>query len=67
MQHINEVFEPGGKVRELYRPLFETLEYIGEEEFANRSAQADDRLRELGATFPLPDDSSGRDRILPAD
>ena len=25
MQHFNEVYEPGGGVRELYRPLFETL------------------------------------------
>jgi uncharacterized circularly permuted ATP-grasp superfamily protein len=66
-EYFNEVFEPGGAVRELYRPLFEILERIGEEKFAVRSARADEKLRELGATFPLPDDPAGQDRILPAD
>src|SRR5215210_837710 len=66
-EYFNEVFEPGGSVRELYRPLFETLERIGEEEFTGRSARADEKLRELGATFPLPDDPAGQERILPAD
>jgi uncharacterized circularly permuted ATP-grasp superfamily protein len=58
-EYFNEVFEPGGAIRELYRPLFEILERIGEEEFAVRSARADEKLRELGATFPLPDDPAG--------
>ena len=66
-EYFNEVFEPGGRVRERYRPLFEALERIGEEEFAARSARAEEKLRELGATFPLPDDPEGQDRILPAD
>jgi uncharacterized circularly permuted ATP-grasp superfamily protein len=39
----------------------------GEEEFATRCERAGERLRELGATFPLPDDPEGQDRILPAD
>ncbi len=66
-EYFNEVFEPGGKVRERYRPLFEALERIGEEEFAARCSRAGEKLRELGATFPLPDDPEGQDRILPAD
>ncbi len=66
-EYFNEVFEPGGKVRERYRPLFEVLERIGEEGFAARSARSKEKLRELGATFPLPDDPEGQDRILPAD
>ncbi len=66
-EYFNEVFEPGGKVRERYRPLFEALERIGKEEFAARCARAREKLRELGATFPLPDDPEGQDRILPAD
>ncbi|MDQ3285558.1 MAG: circularly permuted type 2 ATP-grasp protein, partial [Actinomycetota bacterium] len=66
-EYFNEVFEPEGKVRERYRPLFEALEHMGEEEFAARCERAEEKLRELGATFPLPDDPEGQDRILPAD
>ena len=66
-KHFNEVFEPGGEIRELYRPLFQGLERLGEEELAGRSARADEKLRDLGATFPLPDDPTGKERILPAD
>ena len=66
-EYFNEVFEPEGKVRERYRPLFEALERMGEEEFATRCERAGERLRELGATFRLPDNPEGQDRILPAD
>ncbi|MEJ7872349.1 MAG: circularly permuted type 2 ATP-grasp protein, partial [Rubrobacteraceae bacterium] len=66
-EYFNEVFEPGGELRERYKPLFETLERIGEEELAKRSKRAGEKLRELGATFPLPNDPEGQDRILPAD
>ncbi len=66
-EYFNEVFEPGGGLRELYKPLFETLERIGEEELAERSERAGEKLRELGATFPLPGDPEGQGRILPAD
>jgi uncharacterized circularly permuted ATP-grasp superfamily protein len=66
-EYFNEVFESGGEIRELYRPLFEILERIGDEEFANKGERANEKLRELGATFPLPDDPEGQDRILPAD
>ncbi len=65
--YFNEVFEPGGGVREPYGSLLEVLEHIGAEKFARKSACADEKLRELGATFPLPDDPAGKDRILPAD
>jgi uncharacterized circularly permuted ATP-grasp superfamily protein len=65
-EHFNEVFEDGGAAREFYRPLLKTLERIGEEGFADKSARADALLREFGATFPLPDDPAGEDRILPA-
>ena len=66
-EYFNEAFEPGGEIRERYRPFLESLERLGEEELAQRSARADEKLREFGATFPLPDDPEGRDRILPAD
>ena len=65
-EHFNEVFEDGGATREFYRPLLKTLKRIGEEGFADKSARADALLREFGATFPLPDDPAGEDRILPA-
>ncbi|MDP8953118.1 MAG: circularly permuted type 2 ATP-grasp protein, partial [Actinomycetota bacterium] len=65
--YFNEVFEPGGEVREPYGPLLEVLERIGAEEFARRGVVADEKLREFGATFPLPGDPAGKDRILPAD
>src|SRR5919112_126395 len=66
-EYFNEVFESGGEIRELYRPLFEILERIGDEKLANKSERANEKLRDLGATFPLPDDPEGQDRILPAD
>ena len=53
-EYFNEVFESGGEVRERYRPLFEALERMGEEEFATRCKRAGERLRELGAIFPPP-------------
>ena len=67
MTYFNEVFEAGGEVREPYGPLSEVLERIGAGELARRGAVADEKLRELGATFPLPGDPAGKDRILPAD
>ena len=65
--YFNEVFGLGSEVREPYGPLLETLERIGAEELARRGARADEKLREFGATFPLPGDPAGKDRILPAD
>ena len=56
-----------GASREFYRPLLDARGRIGTEEFAERSAHADEKLRELGATFPLPGDPAGKERILPAD
>ena len=47
--------------------MAEAMERIGAEELARRGAWADEKLRELGATFPLPEDPAGKDRILPAD
>ncbi len=44
-EYFNEVFEPGGKVRERYRPLFEAMERVGEEEFAIKCERASEKLR----------------------
>ena len=65
--YFNEVFEQGGAIREAYRPFSEAMERIGAEELSRREAWADEKLRELGATFPLPGDPAGKERILPAD
>ncbi|HEX2097716.1 MAG TPA: hypothetical protein VHF46_01490 [Rubrobacteraceae bacterium] len=63
----NEVFEGGDTAREPYGPLLETRELLGPGMLAERYARASEKLRKLGATFPLPDDPEGKNRVLPAD
>ena len=65
--YYNEAFEPGGAVREPYGPLLETLELLGPGMVVERRLRANEKLRKLGATFPLPGDSAGKNRVLPAD
>jgi uncharacterized circularly permuted ATP-grasp superfamily protein len=65
-ENFSEVFGPAGESREYYRPLFGAFERLETEALAERLARADEELRELGATFPLPDDPEGKDRVLPA-
>lgn len=65
--HYNEVFEDNGTPREAYAPLMEIINNIGKEDFSARSAAAKEKLRELGATFPLSEDPAEKERILPAD
>lgn len=62
----NEVYESGGAIREPYRPMLKVIKGMEQEDFTRRLAAADDALRELGATFPLPGDPAGKERILPA-
>lgn len=64
--HYNEVFE-AGKPREVYAPLMKIIERLGHDEFSRLSEAARERLRELGATFPLPDEDGGKERVPPAD
>lgn len=64
---FNEVFTDRGVAREHYEPLVEAMRDLGDEEFSEKCARGREGLRELGATFPLPDDSTGQDRVLPAD
>ncbi|MDQ4106046.1 MAG: hypothetical protein M3157_02575 [Actinomycetota bacterium] len=63
----NEIFEEDGTPRELYTPLMEIIENLGSEALADRPAAASERLREMRATFPLPDDSEEKERLVPAD
>lgn len=65
--HYNEVFKEDGEPREAYAPLTKVIERIGDEEFSELSGSATERLRKLGATFPLPEEDGGRERVLPAD
>lgn len=46
--------------------MLKVLDDLGTKALAEKLAQADDALRELGATFPLPDDPAGKNRILSA-
>ncbi|MGF1470509.1 MAG: circularly permuted type 2 ATP-grasp protein [Rubrobacteraceae bacterium] len=64
---FNEVYQERGVVRGFYEPLVQAIRNMGEEKFAQRCAEARGRLRELGATFPLPDSSTDKERVLPAD
>lgn len=68
-RYYNEALGPDGEARDLYRPLLEVLEALGPKVVAERRARANAKLRELGATFNLPDagEESDGDRILPAD
>ncbi len=63
----NEVYGEPGQPRELYEPLVEVMRGIGSEDFSRRALAAKEFLRKLGATFPLPGDEAGRERVLPAD
>ncbi len=64
---LNEVFDGTDEVREFYRPLLDVLSRMGPEEFAGRRERARALLRDLGATFPLPDEDGHEERVLPAD
>lgn len=63
----NEALEPGGAIRPPYRPLFETIRRLGPGMMAERRVRAEEHLRRMGATFPLPGEDGPQDRALPAD
>lgn len=62
-RYYNEAFGEDGETRELYKPL---LEARGLRVLEQRHEAANRKLRELGATFTLPDERI-EDRILPTD
>lgn len=64
---FDEAFEGSGRARPHYRQLLDALGAMREGEFAGRISQANGRLREMGATFVLPDDPGDTDRIFPVD
>jgi uncharacterized circularly permuted ATP-grasp superfamily protein len=65
--HYNEALERGGGIRAPYKPLFETMGPLDQGMKTERRARAGEKLRELGATFPLPGAEGQGDRVLPAD
>jgi uncharacterized circularly permuted ATP-grasp superfamily protein len=64
---FNEAFETDGSARAHYRPLLDALGAMQEGDFAGRISRANERLREMGATFVLPDDPEDAGRIFPVD
>ena len=64
---FNEIFDETGTVRGFYEPLREVYRHLGEEELARRISRAGQRLRELGATFPVDDGPGDLERLLPVD
>jgi uncharacterized circularly permuted ATP-grasp superfamily protein len=64
---FNEAFAGDGPARAHYAPLLDALGAMRDGEFAGRIRQANERLRELGATFVLPEDPDDTGRIFPVD
>lgn len=64
---FDEAFDGEGRARPHYGPLLEALGAMRDGEFAGRISRAGGQLRELGATFVLPDDPDDTGRIFPVD
>ncbi len=64
---FNEAFRGDGPARAHYGPLLDALGAMRDGEFAGRIRRANEQLRELGATFVLPDDPDDTGRIFPVD
>lgn len=64
---FDEAFDEGGRARAHYRPLLGALGAMRDGEFAGRISRANEQLRELGATFVLPEDPDDTGRIFPVD
>jgi uncharacterized circularly permuted ATP-grasp superfamily protein len=65
--YFNEIFDEAGTIRFSYEPLRGVYRNLGDEELARRIALAGQRLRELGATFPVDDGTGDLERLLPVD
>ena len=64
---FNEAFAGDGPAKAHYGPLLDALGAMRDGEFAGRIRHANEQLRELGATFVLPDDPDDTGRIFPVD
>lgn len=65
--YFNEIFDGAGSLRGSYGPLREVYRNLGDDELGIRISRAAQRLRELGATFPVDDGSGNLERLLPVD
>ena len=65
--YFNEIFDEAGSLRGPYEPLLEVYRSLGEDEVGRRIGRAQERLRELGATFPVDDGTGDSERMLPVD
>jgi uncharacterized circularly permuted ATP-grasp superfamily protein len=66
-QIYDEMFESPSRVREHYRPLFETLMALPAEEIRRRKSSADVSFLNQGITFTVYGRSEGTERIFPYD
>jgi len=62
----NEALEASGDAREMYKPLMDAFAALGEDT-DNRLSSARDLLREMEATFILPDAPDEEGRVIPVD
>jgi len=65
--YFNEIYDHAGALRGQYETLREVYRELGKDELASRISRAGERLRELGATFPVDDGTGDLERLLPVD
>jgi hypothetical protein len=65
--YFGEIYNDAGALRGRYETLRGVYQGLGEEELARRILLAAQRLRELGATFPVDDGTGDLERLLPVD
>lgn len=65
--YFNEIYDESGTLRGSYGPLRKAHRSLGKDELGTRISSARERLRELGATFPVDDGSGDSERLLPVD
>ena len=65
--HYDELFEPGGKVRNSAVPLIERISSLPEGELTRRQQAAEAALLHMGITFTVYGNEFGTDQIFPLD
>jgi uncharacterized circularly permuted ATP-grasp superfamily protein len=65
--YFNEIYDDAGTLRGQYEMLRGVFHRLGDEELANRILRAGERLRELGATFPVDDGTGDLERLVSVD
>lgn len=65
--YFDEMFSPGGSVREGYLPFKNRVEELSREEFVRRQEAAEKALMAMGITFNVYAENEGTERIMPVD